>query len=155
MAIISTLRTIGLKGFGRLLAKKSAPIGPLVTELQDYVQDWCYSKTVLMSFETGEQGTAKLYLPQRATIRQIRLQVVKALAGTDAGTITAQDSGNNNLAAAASFPASTVFGTEATITPTNTTIVAQDGFIQLISAKTTAGGKVYVTVEYFPTPLLS
>ena len=48
--------------------------------------------TVVMSFETNLQTTTKIYFPYKVTVNKIRGIVMKAIAATDNGTITAANS---------------------------------------------------------------
>jgi len=107
------------------------------------------SRDFTMSFESGEQTTTKIYFPAKATILQIRGIVMKAIAGTDNGTITAKDSSSNGMTAGViTATASDALNTAYAVTPTDHNVVAAADFIQLVSAKSTAGGKVLVTIEY-------
>lgn len=107
--------------------------------------------TIEVSFETSEQGNNVLYFGSPATILSWRAVVTKALADTDAGTITLKNSAGSNITpnAVLSWPASTARATEANQTglTTNNTVTA-DSFINFVTAKTTAGGKARVTVYY-------
>lgn len=107
-------------------------------------------RTVPVSFETAEQLTHKIWVTASMRIVGWRVQVTKALAGTDAGTITLKDSAGNNITpnAVLSFPASTAIGTEANQgIPTANAVIAAGDFCQLVVAKTTAGGKANVYLE--------
>ncbi len=109
--------------------------------------------SLLLSFDTGESGTVKLYFPKTTTITTVRLFVTKALAATDAGTVTLKNSSGTGMAGGVgTVPLSSVFGTEVLITPTDHNSVAAGDFIELVSAKTTAGGKLLATVFYTITP---
>ena len=108
-------------------------------------------RSVPVSFESGEQMTHKIYFTQSVKITGWRGQVTKALAATDAGTITLKDSSGNNITpnAAISIPASTAIAAEFNQgAPTTNAVVAAGDFIQLVVAKTTAGGKGNVYIEY-------
>lgn len=96
------------------------------------------------SFETGEQNTLKVYCTQACLVDTANAQVQKALAATDAGTITIKDSGGNTKATI-SFSASAAVNTEVNGTVTAFTVAAGD-FFQVIAAKTTAGGKAILQV---------
>jgi hypothetical protein len=140
----------------RAYLKRNEVLGPIVAELQDYTENVAFGhRGAELSFETGEQGTFKFYFQRSVTITGIKLEVTKALAATDAGTVTAKDSSGNTLAAAASFPASTALNTEATITPTSHANVAAGDYMTLTTAKTTAGGKVRATIQFQANPTLT
>lgn len=102
-----------------------------------------------MSFETGEQTTHKVYFPAKAKILRMRTHVTKALAASDAGTITMNNSASAAMASGqVSLPLSTLINNNASCVPTTNNTVTADDYIELVSAKTTAGGKVNVFIEY-------
>jgi hypothetical protein len=127
------------KGFGRAHTKKADPLGPLVAELQDHVEDMrlgprhrraTVAANILtiaqscvialpVSFETGEQLTHTLYFPKGATVTRLRALVTKALANTDAGTIQGKNDGGTNMTTGLiTIPLSSALATEVTVTPT-------------------------------------
>lgn len=112
------------------------------SKLNDGVRD------VLMSFETGEQTATKLYFPFAVRIRRIRGIVMKAIAATDNGTITGANSVGNSTSGVITCTASDALNTEYSVQPTTNIEVAKDSYYKLTSAKTTAGGKVLVTLEW-------
>lgn len=102
-----------------------------------------------VSFETGEQDSRKIYFPSKVKIRKLRGHVIKAIAGSNAGTITPKNSAastltNGVITCAASDPLDTQY----TATPTANQTIEADDYLQLVMAKSTAGGKVLVMVEY-------
>lgn len=106
------------------------------------------SRTVNMSFETGEQTTTRVYFVYRVKVNSIKGIVMKAIAGTDDGTITAQNQSGSAMSggvitASANDPLNTVYS----VTPSTNNIIAEYGYMNLVSAKTTTGGKVMVTIE--------
>ncbi len=103
---------------------------------------------VPVSFETGEQGAAKVYFPSSVTVTKVRTTVTKALAGTDAGTVTGANATGASTGGQTSHAASAAIGNEQSATPTTNNTVDAGSFYQLTSAKTTAGGKALVTIEY-------
>ncbi len=103
--------------------------------------------TVTMSFETGEQTTTKIYFPYKVTVNKIRSIVMKALAITDAGTITASNSTGAMADGVITHAAAAALNDEQSASPTTNNVIAADSYVQLVSAKTTAGGKVLVTLE--------
>lgn len=105
-------------------------------------------RDVLMSFETGEQGVVYLYFPFAVAITKIRGTVVKALAGTDTGTITGANADGNSTGGVITGAISAALGTEYSVTPTTNYKVGKGQWYKLTSAKTTAGGKILVSVEY-------
>ena len=104
--------------------------------------------TIPMSFETGEQTTTGICFPKAVTINEIRSIVMKALAATDAGTITGRNFVGISAGGVLTIPLSATLNTENTTTPTTNNTVVADSYYYLTSAKTTAGGKVLVTLEY-------
>jgi len=104
--------------------------------------------TVPMSFETDEQTATKIYFPFAVTITKIRGIVTKAIAGTDDGTITGANATGDSATGVITATASDALNTEYSVSPTTNNTVAADGYYKLTSAKTTAGGKVLVTIEY-------
>ena len=107
--------------------------------------------TVNVSFDASEAATHVLYFPFPVRITRIRSVVTKALAGTDAGTITGANatgvSANGVLTHALSAPQG---DQQVTVPTTNNTVVA-DSYYQVTSAKTTVGGKSFVTIEFVRT----
>jgi hypothetical protein len=101
-----------------------------------------------MSFETGEQTATKIYFPFAVTINKIRGIVMKAIAGTDNGTITGANASGASTGGVITATASDALNTEYSATPTTNNTVVAGSYYKLTSAKTTAGGKVLVTLEY-------
>jgi len=104
--------------------------------------------TVPLSFESGEQTATKIYFPFAVTINKIRSIVVKAIAATDDGTITGANSTGDSANGVITVAASSALDTEDSASPTTNNEVAADSYYKLTSAKSTAGGKVLVTLEY-------
>ena len=103
---------------------------------------------VNQSFETDEVGALKIYFPFKVRINKIRSGVVKALAGTDAGTITGANSTGASTGGVTTHALSAAIGDTQAASPTTNNVVEADSYYQLTSAKTTKGGKVQVTLEY-------
>ena len=104
--------------------------------------------TVPFSFETGEAGDPKIYFPMNVTINKIRAMATKAIAGTDNGTITCGNSTGASASGVITFTASDVINTEKDATPTTNNVVLADSYYYMTVAKTTAGGKGFITLEY-------
>ena len=104
--------------------------------------------TVPMSFESGEQTTTKIYFPMKVTINKIRGIVMKAVAGTDNGTVTCGNSTGASASGVITATASAALNTEYTVSPTTNNVVLADGYYYLTSTKTTPGGKVLVSLEW-------
>jgi hypothetical protein len=102
-----------------------------------------------VSFEAGEVGTIFVDFPYACTILSYQFVCTKALAGTDAGTIQfADNAGTNMTGGLASIPASTAFGTRVGATITAGGEVAINDDIRITTAKTTAGGRGFVSITY-------
>ena len=108
-------------------------------------------ETVALSFESNEQTVTKVYFPFKVTINKLRGIVMKAIAGTDNGTITAANSSGNMSGGVITATASDALDTAYSVTPTTNNIIAADSYIQLTVAKSTAGGKVLISIEYTRT----
>ena len=105
-------------------------------------------RDVPLSFETGEQTATKIYFPFSVRITKLRGIVMKAIATTDNGTITGANSTGNSTAGVITATASDALNVEYSVTPTTNNTVGKDSFYKLTSAKTTAGGRILVTIEY-------
>lgn len=103
---------------------------------------------VPMSFETGEQGAVNIPFNFKARIDKVSSIVTKDLADTDAGTITAANSAGSMADGVLTHAASASQGDEQEDEPTTNTTIASGTDLTLTPAKTTAGGKVVVTVHY-------
>ncbi len=102
---------------------------------------------VEMSFETGLQTTTKIYFPYKVTVNKIRGIVMKAIAATDNGTITASNSTGAMTSGVITALASAALNTAYSVSPTTNNVIPKDDYVQLVSAKTTAGGTVLVSLE--------
>jgi hypothetical protein len=107
--------------------------------------------TVPMSFESGEQTNTKIYFPMKVTINKIRGIVMKAVADTNNGTITCGNSAGASAAGVITVTASAALNTEYSVSPTTNNVVLADGYYSLTSAKSAAGGKVLVSLEWTVT----
>ena len=104
-----------------------------------------------VSFETGEQTSYKIWFPYACTVNKILGVVVKAIAGTDNGTITGANSSGNSTNGVITCTAGDALGTEYSVSPTTNNTVAKDSYYKLTTAKTTAGGKVLITLQVSKT----
>jgi len=104
-----------------------------------------------MSFETGEQTTTKIYFPYKVTITQIRTIVMKEIAGTDDATITCGNSTGASTGGVVTITAAATLNDEDSATPTDNNVVNSESYYYLTTAKSTAGGKVLVSLEYLRT----
>lgn len=103
---------------------------------------------VPVSFESGEQGAAKIVFPSKVQITGLRSTVTKALGATDSGTVTGANATGASTGGILTHAASAAIGNQQSATPTTNNVVASGSYYQLTTAKTTAGGKVLVTLEY-------
>lgn len=104
--------------------------------------------TANLSFEANEQGAARIYFPFAVTINKIRSVVQKAIANTDDATVTGANATGASTGGVITHAASAAIANAQSATPTTNNTVAADSYYQLTTAKTTAGGKVIVTLEY-------
>lgn len=105
-------------------------------------------RDVLLSFETGEQTATKVYFPFPVKILKIRGIVMKAIAATNNGTITGANADGNSSSGVITATASDPLNTEYSVSPTTNNSVGRDSYYKLTSAKSTAGGKILVSLEY-------
>lgn len=103
------------------------------------------------SFETGEQMDLKVYFNHKVTVNKIRGIVTTVIAGADDGTITAANADGYMANGVITATAGDTIATEYEVSPTTNNVIAEDGYISLTSLKSTAGGKVLVTVEWTRT----
>lgn len=107
--------------------------------------------TVAMSFEANLATATKIFFPFKVTINKIRGIVMKAIAGTDNGTITGHNGTGDSASGVITSVASDALNVEYAVSPTTNNVVAADGHYRLTSAKSTAGGTVLVTLEFTRT----
>lgn len=104
--------------------------------------------TLDVSFESGEVGDFKVKLPYACTVAEIYAYAYKVIAGTDAGTIVPKDNGGTTMTGGTiTFAASDPRGTAYTSTPSANNTFTAGQLLTLTTAKTTAGGKVLVSVK--------
>jgi hypothetical protein len=73
---------------------------------------------------------------------------MKAIAGTDNGTITCGNATGASTAGVITATASDALNVEYAVSPSTNNVVLADGYYYLTSAKSTAGGKVLVSLEW-------
>jgi hypothetical protein len=102
---------------------------------------------VPVSFESNEQGDNTISIPFACTVNSIRYTITKAIAATDAASITLYINGVLMTPNSISIPASTVINSTAvtSVTANNTVTAGQQ--LKFTTAKTTAGGKALLTVN--------
>lgn len=126
------------------LASSSVKIGKLEATLKDEVI------TVPVSFETNEIGLGyKVEFNYKCQVNKIVAVVTKAIAATDAATITPKiDTVDITISDPLSFPASTsIGGVESSTASANNIIDGTGAFLELVTAKPTAGGKALVSIH--------
>ena len=99
--------------------------------------------TAPVSFESGEQGNAKIYLPYACTIKAIIFTATKTLSGTDNGNVSMDDNGGATIFSL-TVPMSTIEGTSVQNSSVNYSYTPPSGitsYVTLRQSKTTAGGK--------------
>lgn len=104
--------------------------------------------TVLLSFETGEICSPKIYFPMKVTVNSINTIVAKVFEATNAGTVQGANSVGDSATGLTILQSTDALGTRYVVNPTTNNVVAADSFYQLKCAKVTAGGKVYATIGY-------
>jgi hypothetical protein len=107
--------------------------------------------TVPLSFETNELTSTEIYFPYKVTINKIRSIVMLAIAGTDDGTITGANSVGDSDTGVVTVAASSALNVKDDASPGSNNVVAAGSYYKLTTAKSTAGGKVLVTLEYTRT----
>lgn len=103
---------------------------------------------VPVSFETGEIGAFRVHFPMPVTITKITSRVQKALADTDSGTITGANATGASSSGVTTHAASAAIGNEQSATPTTNVNVDAGSYYQLTTAKATAGGRAWVSLQY-------
>lgn len=137
-SFISSIGTSNLQSLSVSLAKVEASLTKGIS-------------TVPMSFESGEQAAVKVYFPFKVTINKIRGIATKAIAGTDNGTITGANATGNSASGVVTAVASDAINTEYSVSPTTNNVVEADSYYKFTAAKSTAGGKVLITIEWTRT----
>lgn len=105
--------------------------------------------TVPISFESGEQAVYGIRMSYAGSVTNVYCKATKAIAATDTGTITFKDNAGTTMTVttpivfAISDPINTAYSSAVTA---NNTFVDGD-IITITPAKTTAGGKVLITLE--------
>lgn len=100
-----------------------------------------------VSFETGRLGAYRVPFSYTCEVLKITSRVTQVLGATNAGTITAATVdgpvGNGVITHAAAAP----FGDEQSVSPTTGRKVNKGSYLELTTAKTTAGGQAIVTIH--------
>lgn len=110
------------------------------------------SRDVPVSFEAGELGDYKIKIPYACTLTEIYAFATKVIAGTDSGTIVAKNNAGTTITdGTVTFTASDARGSAYTVTPSANNTFAAGDILTLTTAKTTAGGKVQVSLTFTRT----
>lgn len=103
--------------------------------------------TLQVSFESGYAGDFKIQMPYTGTVTGIYAYAIKAIAGTDNGTITAKNNAGTTMTdGVVTFTAADPRGTAYSVSPSaSNTFIAGD-ILTFTTAKTTAGGVVQLSI---------
>lgn len=102
-----------------------------------------------ISMESGEQANNTIEMQNDFSIDSIYVEVIKAFAATDAGTIVPKINGTNiTLNTPISIPASTAINTTYNHTCSSGNTGTSGDILSFVAAKTTAGGKARITVKW-------
>lgn len=107
---------------------------------------------VPVSFETGFQTTHKVPFGSRVRIHSVRVEVTKALADTNAGTVAIKNDDASVTHDTLSLAASAALGVQDTSSFADPVYVEAGDDLQLVSAKTNAGGEAYCFITYQNMP---
>lgn len=108
---------------------------------------------IAASFETGEQGGYKVKLPYACTVLSVYASAVKAIAGTDSGTVVLKNNAGTTMTVTTPivFSASDAFGAAYSSGVTANNTFSADEILTVETAKTTVGGKVLVSLTVLRT----
>lgn len=107
------------------------------------------SETVLVSFESGYQCDNKIKMPCAGTVTGLYAYAVKAVSGTDNGTIVPKNAAGTTMTSGTiTFTASDPQGTAYTSTPSANNTFSAGDVLSFTTAKTTAGGVIELTITY-------
>ncbi len=103
-----------------------------------------------VSFEAGEQCDNGIVMEYNGRILEIQGEVTKAIAATDAGTVTpaigVNDVYTNVTTGLLTFPLSTALNARVEAIPTANNVFKKGNRVKFPSLKTTAGGKVLISL---------
>ncbi len=104
---------------------------------------------VTVSFEANELGAYKIKMEYPGTVIDVYAEAVKTIAGTDSGTIILKNNAGTTMTVTTPivFTASDAFGTAYSSAITQNNSFVDGDIITVNTAKTTAGGKVLVTLR--------
>ncbi len=104
-------------------------------------------ESVTVSFEATEQCKNRVYIPYNFRIEQVNTIVTKALAGSNDGTVVVSINGSATTPSTITVPASSALDHENSLAITSTNTGAAGSYIDFTTAKTTAGGKLLLTMK--------
>lgn len=100
-----------------------------------------------VSFESGYAGDFKIKMPFAGTVTEIYAYAIKAIAGTDNGTIVAKNNGGTTMTnGTITYTASDARGTAYTVSPSANNTFSAGDLLTFTTAKTTAGGVVQLSI---------
>lgn len=100
-----------------------------------------------VSFESGYLGDFKIKMPYAGTVTGIYAYAIKAIAGTDNGTIVAKNNGGTTMTdGTITYTASDARGTAYTVSPSANNTFAAGDLLTFTTAKVTAGGVVQLSI---------
>ena len=114
--------------------------------MSNYIEDSERIIIVPVSFETGEQTDTFINFSRSVQILACNAYVSKALAGTNAGTITLKDASANTISTI-TIPLSSAINTDVD-GAISATYYKTGASLEIISQKTTAGGKALLQITY-------
>ncbi len=110
-------------------------------------EDLNESIIIPISFESGEQCLNRIFLRYGATIVQAAYMITKAIAGTDDATLQLKINGVNVGSGAFTIPASTAINSIDSLNPSSAFTVPGGGaYIEAVGTKSTAGGKLILSI---------
>lgn len=100
-----------------------------------------------ISFETDEVGDMKIVFYKACTVNQVDSYVDKAIEATDDATIDCKNHAGTSMGVITHTAGATI-GSGANITPSSNNTFTAGEVMTLTTAKTTKGGKAYVSIKY-------
>jgi hypothetical protein len=146
---VTTVKILDGNVTGPKIPNDTITVNHTVAALRRHLQ------AVDISFEAGELGAYKIRVPWDCTLDFAYSYVTKAIAATDNGTITFKDNAGTVMDTGAgagtgiiTYTASTARNSATNITFTGTNTFSAGELLTIESAKTTAGGKVLLSLRF-------
>jgi hypothetical protein len=146
---VTTVKILDGNVTGPKIPNDTITVNHTVAALRRHLQ------AVDISFESGEVGAYKIRVPWDCTLDFAYSYVTKAIAATDNGTITfknnagtVMDTGAGAGTGIITYTASTARDSATNITFTGTNTFSAGELLTIESAKTTAGGKVLLSLRF-------